>query len=366
MIPNRKVIIMKILKRILCITVALLLIGFGGLYAVLIAMTDNSETKEVNYMGTYQNQQAWKDIQNFLPAQLHYTDTYQPTEEIWNWKGNKVHLDTFRNPNAPAKIICFHGVGTNGRQISMIFGGPLAREGFETITVDMPTYGVTEVNPDMLIRYDDWVQCGSDLIDEELKKDDRPIFLYGLSAGGMETYHVAAKNKSEIIKGIIGMTFLDQREAIVRKETANNVFSGTVGKMMVGLQNRLGRAKAKMKMKDASKMKALVNDPECLNIMMNDTTSAGNSATMAFLYSYMTYVPDMEPEDFDVCPVLLTQPEKDRWTPQHLSDPFLDKIKQVPVTKTVLRNGSHYPIEAEALADLHQYSLGFINEQLKK
>ncbi len=357
---------MKILKRILCIAFALVLIGYCGLYAVLIAITDNSETKEVNYMGTYQNQQAWKDIQNFLPAQLHYTDTYQPTEEIWDWKGNKVHLDTFRNPNAPAKIICFHGVGTNGRQISMIFGGPLAREGFETITVDMPTYGVTEVNPDMLIRYDDWVQCGSDLIDEELKKDDRPIFLYGLSAGGMETYHVAAKNKSENIKGIIGMTFLDQREAIVRKETANNEFSGKIGKTMVGLQIKFGRAKAKMKMKDASKMTALVNDPECLNIMMNDTTSAGNSATMAFLYSYMTYEPDMEPEDFDVCPVLLTQPEKDRWTPQHLSDPFLDKIKKAPVTKTVLRNGSHYPIEAEALADLHRYSLEFINEQLKR
>ncbi len=357
---------MKILKRVLCIIFAAVLIGFGCLYAVLIAMTDNSETKEDDNMGTYTNQKAWKDIQTFLPEQLHFTEDYQPTEEVWDWKGNKVHLDTFRNPDAPAKIICFHGVGTNGRQIAMIFGGPLAREGFETITVDMPTYGVTEVNPDMLIRYDDWVQCGSDLIDEELKKDDKPIFLYGLSAGGMETYHVAAKNKSENIKGIIGMTFLDQREAIVRQETANSEFSGKIGKTMVGLQCKLGRAKAKMKMKDASKMTALVNDPDCLRIMMNDTTSAGNSATMAFLYSYMTYDPDMEPSEFDVCPVLLTQPEKDRWTPQHLSDPFLDAIKKVPVTKTILRNGSHYPIEAEALDDLHKYSLEFINKQLKR
>ena len=175
-------------------------------------------------MATYKNQKAWKDIQAFLPVQLHYTENYYPTEEIWDWKGNKVHLDTFRNPEAPAKVICFHGVGTNGRQISMIIGGPLARDGFETITVDMPTYGVTEVNPDMLIRYDDWVQCGSDLIDEELAKDDRPIFIYGLSAGGMETYHVAAKNKSERIKGIIGMTFLDQRKREVRMTTTNNAF----------------------------------------------------------------------------------------------------------------------------------------------
>ena len=199
-------------------------------------------------MTTYNTQSAWKEIQEFLPKQLHYTETYKPTEEVWEWKGNKVHLDTFRNPNAPAKIICFHGVGTNGRQISMILGGPLAREGFETITIDMPTYGVTQVNPSMTIKYDDWVQCGSDYIDEELNRDDRPIFLYGLSAGGMETYHVAAKNRSKNIKGIIGMTFLDQRDAIVRRDTASDKVLGTVGKFMIGLQCKLGRSQTKMKM----------------------------------------------------------------------------------------------------------------------
>lgn len=40
------------------------------------------------------------------------------------------------------------------------------------------------------------------------------------------------------------------------------------------------------------------------------------------------------------------------------------RIKKVPVTKTVLKNGSHYPIEAEALADLHRYCLAFIHAQL--
>lgn len=315
-------------------------------------------------MATYNNQKTWKEIQEFLPAQLHFTENYHPTEEIWNWKGNKVHLDTFRNPNAPAKIICFHGVGTNGRQISMIFSGPMAREGFETITVDMPTYGVTEVNPNSIIRYNDWVQCGSDLIDEELNKDDRPIFIYGLSAGGMETYHVAAKNRSEKIKGIIGMTFLDQSLSIVRKETGSNTVFGTIGGFMIGLLCKLGCSKFKMSMAQASKMTTLVNDKDCLHIMMADKTSAGNSATLAFLNSYINYHPDMEPEQFDVCPVLLTQPEADRWTPQRLSDPFLDRIKKVPVKKTILKNGSHYPIEAEALADLHRFCLEFINSQL--
>ena len=29
--------------------------------------------------------------------------------------------------------------------MSMILGGPLSKDGFETIAIDMPTYGVTKV-----------------------------------------------------------------------------------------------------------------------------------------------------------------------------------------------------------------------------
>lgn len=315
-------------------------------------------------MITYENQKAWSEVEKFLPVKMHFDEKYKPTEEIWKWKGNDVHLDTFRNPQAPAKIICFHGVGTNGRQISMIIGGPLARDGFETIMVDMPNYGITKVNPNVIIRYDDWVQCGSDLIDAELERDDRPIFIYGLSAGGMETYHVAAKNKSSNIKGIIGMTFLDQREKSVRMKTTNNKFWGKFGTKLAMVSCKIGLSKLKIRMSIPSKMSALVNNEECLNVMMNDETSAGNKVTMVFLESYMNYSPDIEARDFEICPILLTQPEKDRWTPQFLSDIFLDKIRKVPVKKKILKNGSHYPIETKALEDLHKYILDFVQDNL--
>ncbi|PWG00455.1 alpha/beta hydrolase [Levilactobacillus bambusae] len=313
-------------------------------------------------MTTYQNQRAWREVESFLPEKYHYTTHYHPTEEDWDWHNNTVHLDTFRNPDAKAKIIMFHGVGTNGRQISMIMGGPMALENFETICVDMPTYGVTDVDPHALISYDDWVQCGSDLIDVELTKDDRPIFLYGLSAGGMETYHVAARNKK--VKGIIGMTFLDQRSKDVQMTTTNNWFWGEFGVPLTGIATHIGLSGFKMKMSIPSKMRALVNDPQCLKVMLNDPTSGGNKVTMKFMNTYMTYAPDVEPENFTVCPVLLTQPDTDRWTPERLSDPFLDKLTQVKVTKTTLRNGGHYPIEATALDDLHTVALDFINDNL--
>lgn len=96
--------------------------------------------------------------------------------------------------------------------------------------------------------------------------------------------------------------------------------------------------------------------------MLKDQTFGGNKVSMRFMNTYMTYVPDIEPSEFTICPVLLTQLDADRWTPQRLSDPFLDQLTQVKVTRTTLLNGSHYPIEATALSDLHDANLNFLTE----
>ncbi|WP_042351390.1 alpha/beta hydrolase [Bacillus massiliigorillae] len=308
----------------------------------------------------YSEQKEWKEIQTYLPEKLHFTEEYHPVEEWWKWKEHNVHLDCFRNPNAKAKVILLHGVGTNGRQMSMILGGPLFKEGFETIAIDMPTYGVTQVKNRSRVIYDDWVDLACDYIDYELQKDNRPIFLYGLSAGGMETYHVAAKNKK--VKGIIGMTFLDQRNQQVRDETARNIVMSRIGIPMASVSAKIGLGGLSMKMSLASKMSTLCNNEEVMQIFYRDQTSAANSASMRFLDSYGNYQPVMEPENFDVCPILLTQPDKDRWTPLHLSTPFLDKIKKVDVQIVPLENGGHYPIERPALDQMVIAIVGFINK----
>ncbi len=85
---------------------------------------------------------------------------------------------------------------------------------------------------------------------------------------------------------------------------------------------------------------------------------------MSFIYSYMTAVPEMEPEEFDVCPILLTQPQEDRWTPLHLSTPFLERIDKVPVTVSMLKDGGHYPVEEAALDQLHKAMTQFIESAL--
>lgn len=248
--------------------------------------------------------------------------------------------------------------------MSTIIGGPLSKDGFEVIAIDMPLYGVTEVNKNMTITYDDWVNLGNDYINYELSKDSRPIFLYGLSAGGMETYHIACKNRK--VKGIVGMTFLDQRDQQVRNETTNNAFWAHMGTPLSGFSSKIGLGKFPMKMTICSKMSALCNNNDAQKALLKDKTSAGNSVPLKFIYTYMTYAPEIEPENFNICPILLTQPNNDRWTPLHLSEPFLNKIKKVPVKIVELENGGHYPIEQPALDQLHSNILEFINKYLNE
>ncbi|WP_059012652.1 alpha/beta hydrolase [Streptomyces specialis] len=298
-------------------------------------------------MTTYREQPEWRAIQEFLPEKFRLTPDTEPAEEWWDHNGHRIHLDTYRRPAAPLKVILFHGVGTNGRQMSTILGRPLAERGYETIAIDMPTYGVTEVADGALVTYDEWVRTGSDLIDAERANDDRPIVLYGLSAGGMQAYHVAAVNKH--VAGIVGMTFLDQRSRRVRVETAFDPVSGFVGAGVMKALARTPLRRLRLPMRLVSKMRALVNNRSAARACYADKTSAGNRASIAFLDSYLNYQPVTEPEDFDVCPVLLTQPAADRWTPLHLSEPFLNKITKVPVTKTTLDNAGHYPLEQPGL-----------------
>ncbi|WP_231716758.1 alpha/beta fold hydrolase [Burkholderia ubonensis] len=148
------------------------------------------------------------------------------------------------------------------------------------------------------------------------------------------------------------MTFLDQRTQQVRDETARNLFMSRVGGPMTNFAAKTPLKTLRVPMTLASKMSALVNNDAALKVWLSDRRSAGNAMTMAFLSSYVSYRPVTEPEDFDVCPVLLTQPAADRWTPLHLSEPFLERIRKVPVKVVMLDNAGHYPLEQPGLGQM--------------
>jgi alpha-beta hydrolase superfamily lysophospholipase len=310
----------------------------------------------------YRDQQAWRDLQQFLPERLRLDDTNSPEENFWEWHGSTVHLDRYRNPGAAAKVVLHHGAGTNGRQMSLILGAPLAQRGFETVALDNLGYGLTRVAPGTIPSYDDWVDLAVDFLAYEQSRDDRPIVLYGLSAGGLLAYHVAAKAPKGTLRGIVGMTFLDQRIQQVRDETSHDIVSSRVGIPLMGLLAHTPAAGLRYPMTRASKMSALVNDKAALRVMTRDKTSGGNTVPVRFLATYGGYVPAVEPKDFDACPVLLTQPAEDRWTPLHLSELVLSSITKVPVEKVMLENAGHYPIEEPGLQQMQDAIAEFVTK----
>ncbi|MFF0967191.1 alpha/beta hydrolase [Streptomyces sp. NPDC003703] len=310
----------------------------------------------------YRDQQAWRDLQRFLPERLRLTDATAPEEEYWDWHGHRVHLDRYRNPGTRAKVVLHHGVGTNGRQMSLILGAPLAERGFETVALDNLGYGLTQVRPGSTPSYDDWVDLVVDFLAFEQSRDDRPIVLYGLSAGGMLTYHVAAKAPRGTLRGIVGMTFLDQRDQQVRDETAHDKLTARAGVPLMGVLARTPAASAKYPMSLASKMSALANDPDAMKVLMKDRTSAANWVSVRFLDTYGNYTPAVEPQDFDACPVLLTQPAEDRWTPHRLSVPVLSRITKVPVDTVMLEDAGHYPLEDPGLQQMEDAIADFVTK----
>lgn len=330
---------------------------------LLLGVAYSSSVFSAEGLPNYSSQEDWKDIQEFLPKRLRFDDVYNPEESWWQWRGHDVHLDRFDNSSAPALVILLHGVGTNGRQMSLVAGGPLARQGFAVVAIDLPGYGMTHVGDQEPVTYDSWVALVSDFINEQRRDNKRPIFLYGLSAGGMLAYHAAALNGN--VDGIIGMTFLDQRDANIRHGTARNSFISITGKPLLWISDNPVTGGLKIPLRLVSKMKALVNNDDALSVFLEDGSSAGNWVSVRFLHSYLTYQPVIEPEDFSICSILLTQPAEDRWTPFALSEPFMEKLPKGIGRHVMLENAGHYPLEEPGLSQLESEMVAFIQERLK-
>lgn len=307
-------------------------------------------------MKSYDSNKAWKKLNELLPTDFQITENNLPIEENWDWKGNKIHLDRYPNPSSKYRVFLHHGVGTNGRQMSMILGHKLAALGYDVVAMDNLGYGMTEVKQKD-ITYDDWVHCFADFVNAETKRDYKKPVIYGLSAGGMLCYNAACF--MEEVHGIIGMCFLKNDNKTVGKETAKYGWSNWFVFPIMNFFSKIGFARMPIPMKAVSKMNKLVNNKKALDIFLKDKSSAGANVQLQFLYEYVSYKLPIPVEEFDKCPILLTQPEKDNWTPLHLSEISMKGIK-APFTVKMLEDGGHYPIEKTALRQLVKYTDEFI------
>lgn len=308
-------------------------------------------------MKYYSQLSYWKKYNTFLPEDLQYKEDKLPTEEYWQWKDFNIHLDRMRNPKSPIKVIVLHGAGGNGRVIGL-FGNFLHDQGYEYIAPDLIGYGLTQNLKNKNIDYSVWVDCVSDLIDEELLKDNRPIVLFGLSMGGMLAYQVAAKNKN--VKALMVTTLADPRAQNVRDDLARNLFLSRVGLTAMNVFKLLSDS-FKLPIKWLCKMERITNDIAFSKIFSNDQLAGGSKIKLRFLRTYMNFIPAIEPENFIASPLLFLQPQKDTWTTFETSKSFYEKLN-CPKKVVFLENCGHAPYEEPGLSTMKIEIIKFLRQ----
>lgn len=309
-----------------------------------------------DYQKVYERIPVWEEIQGYLPESNRIKSENKPEEIWWQWGNNAIHIDHYPNPAGKVKVILLHGVGGNGRLLSFV-GVPLHRAGYEVLAPDLPGYGLNEIR-DSKVTYGQWIQMVYDLVSAEKARDDRPVVLFGLSAGGMLAYQVACLHEG--VSGLIATCILDQRYPEVRQGSAINPFMGRIAIPLIKTLNAVCPV-MKLPMKMLAKMRAIVNDEAFLKLLLRDRTSSGVRVPISLVYSLMTTSPAIEPEEFNRCPFLLVHPEKDKWTPVKLSRMFFDRLsckKQL----VMLENAGHFPLEQPGIGQLEEAFLGFLGE----
>lgn len=302
----------------------------------------------------YADLDRWRRYQEFFPASMRCTAETTPREEWWRWNGIDVHLDRLPVPASPIKVIVLHGAGAYGRVMAP--AAVIARsQGWETVSPDLPGYGLTPVGRERM-TYSLWVDCVSALIDAELERDGRPVVLFGVSLGGMLAYHAAARSKRVV--GLAATTLADAREPAVRRGFARTPLLGSAGLWLLSTLHPLTDG-LPLPMRHMSKMNHISNKPALSELCSTDPLGGGNWVPARFLRTFVETDPDVEPEDFDVCPVLLTHPGVDRMTDIAHSRRFFDRLA-APKRMVVLEGASHMPTEQPGLDQMERAVVDFV------
>jgi alpha-beta hydrolase superfamily lysophospholipase len=203
-----------------------------------------------------------------------------------------------------------------------------------------------------------WIDCVTALIDAEIARDGRPVVLFGVSLGGLLAYHAAARSKRVI--GLVATTLADPREPAVRQGFARSRMLGSAGLWLLDALRPVTDG-LPLPMRFMSKMDRISNNPKLAAVCSHDPLGGGNWVPARFLRTLMYTAPDIEPEEFRVCPVLLTHPGVDRMTEISLSRRFFDRLA-APKRMVVLEGASHMPTEHPGVDQLEQAVVEFMTD----
>lgn len=302
----------------------------------------------------YQDDPTWREVQDYLPLQNRLTTPLEPEEQFVELSdGNRIHIDRYVPLNPKATILLFHGVGGNGRLLSFL-AVPLYKRGYTVICPDMPLYGYSEHAGS--VSYDIWVRNAVELT-EYFTEAELPMFLFGLSAGGMLAYQAACQ--ASAVRGVLVTCILDQRLQVVRESTASHPLLIRLGLPVLGYFTKW-LPQVRVPMKWCANMRAIVNNKPLAKLLMKDRRSSGATVTLEFLNTMLHPALLIEPEEFTI-PFALLHPAEDLWTPISLSHLFYDKLK-CEKEMHLLPGAGHFPIEEQGLIALVDKSVAFMEK----
>ena len=305
---------------------------------------------------SYAQNDYWREYQRFLPASLRLSEGQEPVEEWWSWHGAEIHLDRYTALASPLTVVMLHGGGGCGRLMAP-FGLMLQRHGYTVVVPDLPGYGLIII-PKELFGYDCWVNCVADLAETEARQTEKPVVIFGMSIGGYLAYLAAAQGGMSA--GVIATTLADPRLPIVRDQFAKHPrLNRLLNPLLRPLADVAGNLRLPVRW--FSNMKGIANDPDLLRLLGRDPVGGGNWVPLRFLHSLLAIRPVIEPDDFDLCPVLLAHPAADRWTTIEASRPFFERIKG-PKELVLLENCGHYPIEEPGISRLEAAVVDFLKK----
>lgn len=185
------------------------------------------------------------------------------------------------------------------------------------------------------------------------------MVLCGASLGGYLAYLAAARLEKGMVAGVIATTLADPRTALVKRQFTRNRLMCALLPLLPVASAVAGRLRLLVKW--FTRMDAMSSDPQLNRIVIADPMGGGRRVPLRLLRSIFAVVPDVEPEEFDRCAMLLLHPGADRWTGLASSPAFLERIAG-PARLVVLENCAHFPIESPGFAQLEQEALLFLDQ----
>ncbi|MBB6024330.1 alpha-beta hydrolase superfamily lysophospholipase [Paenibacillus sp. JGP012] len=299
----------------------------------------------------------WKQYQSFFPEEVRLDENTCPEEEWWESHGIYLHIDRLPVADSPIKILFIHGAGGNGRLLAP-YARMLQQHGYEVISPDLPPYGLSYALHGTRMNYELWITLLDTLMEREYKKDGKPFVVLGSSIGGMLAYHASGRNK--LVKGLIATTFVDTSDPDVRDQLAPNRLVSRVGKRIMDLFPVVLDA-VRISVKRVSRMDLITNNKDLTRLIMNDPKAAATPVPLELLRTFLNKTPEVSPEQFNQCPVLLVHPEMDPMTPLAFSQAFYDRLT-VDKELVILEGAGHFPIEQPGLRQLQEAVLRFLQK----